>query len=48
MLGLEVVGLEEELSRILRRDAELVTAGALCPYAKPYAGRDMAMLYEEG
>ncbi len=48
MLGLEVFGLEEELSRILGRDVELVTERALSPYIKPYAEMDMVMLYEEG
>ncbi len=47
-LGLKWFGLEDELSRILGREVELVTEGALSPYIKPYAERDMVLLYEEG
>ncbi|MGA9098754.1 MAG: hypothetical protein WB392_07470 [Methanotrichaceae archaeon] len=46
-LGLKWFGLEDELSRILDREVELVTDGALSPYVKPYAERDMVLLYEE-
>jgi len=47
-LGLKWFGLEEDLSRVLGREVELVTEGTLSPYVRPYAERDMVLLYEEG
>jgi len=47
-LGLKWFGLEEELGRILGRKVELISESALSPYIRPYAERDMVLLYEEG
>ena len=46
-LGLEWFGLEEELSRVLGRDVELIAEGSLSPYLRPYAEKDLVLLYEE-
>ena len=48
VLGLKWFGIEEELSRILGRRVELVSESGLSPYVRPYAERDMVLLYEEG
>ena len=47
-LGLGWFGLEEELGRILGREVELIAEGSLSPYLRPYAEKDMVLLYEEG
>jgi hypothetical protein len=47
-LGLGWFGLEEELSRILGREVELIAEGSLSPYLRPYAEKDLVLLYEEG
>jgi predicted nucleotidyltransferase len=47
-IGLKWFGLEEELSRILGRDVELVSAHALSPYVRPHVEADMVVLYDEG
>jgi len=46
-LGLEWFGLEEELSRVLGRDVELIAEGSISPYLRPYAEKDLVLLYEE-
>ena len=46
-LGLEWFGLEEELSRVLGREVELIAEGSLSPYLRPYAEKDLVLLYEE-
>ncbi len=48
VLGLKWFGLEQELSHILGRRVELVSESALSPYVRPYAEKDMVLLYEEG
>ena len=47
-VGLRWFGLEEELSRLLGREVELVSARALSPYIRPYVEEQMVILYEEG
>lgn len=46
-LGLEWFGLEEELSCVLGREVELIAEGSLSPYLRPYAEKDLVLLYEE-
>lgn len=46
-LGLRWFGLEEDLGRILGRKVELISDKALSPYIRPYAEKDMVLLYEE-
>jgi uncharacterized protein len=46
-LGLGWFSLEEELSRIMGRDVELIAEGSLSPYLRPYAEKDQVLLYEE-
>jgi predicted nucleotidyltransferase len=46
-LGLKWFGLEDELSKILGRKVELVSESALSPYIRPYAEKEMVLLYEE-
>jgi predicted nucleotidyltransferase len=46
-LGLAWFGLEEELSRILGKDVELIAESSLSPYLRPYAEKDLVLLYEE-
>ena len=46
-LGLAWFGLEEELSRVLGREVELIAEGSLSPYLRPYAEKDLVLLYEE-
>lgn len=46
-LGLKWFGLEEELSRALGRNVDLVSEQALSPYIRPYVERDLVILYEE-
>lgn len=48
ILGLKWFGLEQELGHILGRRVELVSESALSPYVRPYAEKDMVLLYEEG
>lgn len=47
-LGLGWFGLEEELGCILGKDVELIAEGSLSPYLRPYAEKDMVLLYDEG
>ena len=47
-LGLKWFGLEEELKRILGREVELVSERAMSRFVRPYAEKDMVLLYEEG
>jgi hypothetical protein len=47
-IGLKWFGLEEELSRVLRRKVDLVSESALSPYIRPYVEKEMVILYEEG
>lgn len=46
-LGLKWFALEQELKRVLGREVELVSQSAMSPYIRPYAERDMVLLYEE-
>jgi uncharacterized protein len=46
-LGLAWFGLEEELGRVLGREVELIAEGSLSPYLRPYAEKDLVLLYEE-
>lgn len=46
-LGLKWIGLEQELSRILERDVDLVSERGLCPYIRPYVEEELVVLYEE-
>lgn len=46
-LGLKWFGLEKELGRILGRDVQLISESAMSPFIRPYAERDMVLLYEE-
>jgi predicted nucleotidyltransferase len=47
-IGLRWFGLEEELSLLLGREVELVSARGLSPYIRPYVEEEMVILYEEG
>ncbi|NIN63857.1 MAG: nucleotidyltransferase [Anaerolineae bacterium] len=47
-IGLKWFALEEELSRLLGREVELVSGDALSPYIRPYVEEDMVVLFEEG
>ena len=47
-IGLKWFGLEEELTRLLGREVELVSAEAVSPYVRPYIEEEMVVLYEEG
>ncbi|MDQ1262886.1 MAG: uncharacterized protein QG575_2067 [Euryarchaeota archaeon] len=47
ILGLEWFKLEEELSRVLGREVELIAEGSLSPYLLPYVKKDLVLLYEE-
>ncbi len=47
-LGLKWFGLEEELCRALGREVDLISESSLSPYVRPYARKDMALLYDEG
>ena len=46
-LGLAWFGLEEQLSRILGREVEMIAEGSLSPYLRPYAEKDLILIYEE-
>ncbi len=46
-IGLKWFGIEAELSRLLGREVELVSARALSPYIRSYVEKDMVILYEE-
>ena len=46
-LGLGWFKLEDELSGILGREVELVAEGSLSPYLRPYAEKDLVLIYEE-
>jgi hypothetical protein len=46
-LGLKWFGLEQELSRLLGREVELVTEEALSPYVREFVEDDRIVLYEE-
>ena len=47
-LGLGWFRLEDELGRISGREVELIAEGSLSPYLRPYAEKDLVILYEEG
>jgi predicted nucleotidyltransferase len=47
-IGLRWFGLEEELSLLLGREVELVSARGLSPYIRPNVEEEMVILYEEG
>ena len=47
-IGLKWFGLEQELSRILGREVELVSESALSPYIRPYVEQEKVILYDEG
>ncbi len=47
-IGLRWFGLEEELSLLLGREVELVSARGLSPYIRPNVEEEMVVLYEEG
>ena len=46
-LGLKWFGLEEELSRILGCEVDLVSESALSPYIRPYVEKEKRILYDE-
>ncbi|NPV63063.1 MAG: hypothetical protein HPY61_10640 [Methanotrichaceae archaeon] len=46
-LGLKWFRLEQELGRILGRDVELISESSLSPFIRPYAEKDMVLLYEK-
>ena len=46
-IGLKWFGIEQDLSRILEREVELVTEDGLSPYIRPHVERDLVVLYEE-
>lgn len=48
VIGLKWFGLEQELSRVLGRAVDLVSAAGLSPYARESVERDMVVLYDEG
>jgi len=47
-LGLKWFRLEQELGRILGREVELISESSLSPFIRPYAEKDMVLLYEKG
>ena len=47
IIGLRWFGLEEELSRLLGAQVDLVSDEALSPYIRPYVETEMVVLYEE-
>ncbi len=47
-IGLKWFGIEQELSRLLGREVELVSVRSLSPHVRPYIEKDMVVLYEEG
>lgn len=47
-LGLKWFGLEKELGHILGREVELVSESAMSPFVRPYAEKDMVLIYEKG
>jgi hypothetical protein len=47
-LGLKWISLEQELSRILDREVDLVSESGLSPYIRPYIEKELVVLYEEG
>lgn len=46
-LGLAFFGIQEDLSKILQREVDLVTEDALSPYVRPYVEKDKVVIYEE-
>ncbi|HLE14653.1 MAG TPA: nucleotidyltransferase family protein [Anaerolineales bacterium] len=46
-LGLIWFGIEEELSKILGREVDLVTENSLSPYIRPYVENEKVTIYEE-
>jgi hypothetical protein len=46
-LGLKWFGLEQELGHILGREVELVSESAMSPFVRPYAEKDMVLIYEK-
>ena len=47
-VGVRWSGLEEELTRVLGREVELVSESALSPSIRPYVEEGLVVLYEEG
>ena len=47
-IGLKWFGVEQELSRILGREVELVSFSALSPYIRDRVEKEMVALYDEG
>jgi uncharacterized protein len=47
-IGLKWFGVEQELSRILGREVELVSSSALSPYIRDRVQKEMVALYDEG
>ncbi|MCL5103060.1 MAG: nucleotidyltransferase family protein [Armatimonadetes bacterium] len=47
VIGLKWFGLEQELSRVLGRAVDLVSAAGLSPYARESVQRDMVVIYDE-
>lgn len=47
-LGLKWFGIEQELTKLLKRDVELVSEAALSPYLRPHVEKDKVVLYDEG
>jgi hypothetical protein len=48
VIGLKWFGIEQELSRRLGREVDLVSASALSPYLRDAVEREMVVLYDEG
>lgn len=48
MIGLKWFGIEQELSRILGREVDLVSDRTLSPYLRDTVEKEMVVLYDEG
>ena len=47
-LGLKFFGLQDELTKLIGREVDLVTEEGLSPYIRPYIEKEKVILYEEG
>ena len=47
-LGLKFFGLQDELTKLIGREVDLVTEEGLSPYIRPYIEKEKVVLYEEG
>jgi len=47
-LGLKFFGLQNELTKLIGREVDLVTEEGLSPYIRPYVEKEKVILYEEG